>query len=233
MVEYNKIDLNLTDSQLKKLKNAIKNKNGTTTRLGNENFNKNELIHESHLTERQIKKLIGKIENNMSTDIKLSKAQINKIIKEGGNLGRLLMNFLPRLIKPAISIRKNILAPLGLSAAMPATDAAFQKNMYRSENKTLIISNNDLNDLIKIATALEEHDIFLKGTGRAITNNAKKQEGGFLSMLLGALGASLLGNLLTGKGMYRTGKGLYRTGQGLKKKNSISSFNKLRNDGLF
>ena len=218
MVEYNKIDLNLTDSQLKKLKNAIKNKNGTTIRLGNENFNKNELIHESYLTERQIKKLIGKIENNMSTDIKLSKAQINKIIKEGGNLGRLLMNFLPRLIKPTISIRKNILAPLGLSAAMSATDAAFQKNMYRSGNKTLIISNNDLNDLIKIATALEEHDIFLKGTGRAIKNNAKKQEGGFLSMLLGALGASLLGNLLTGKGMYRTGKGLYRTGQGLKKK---------------
>ena len=81
MVEYNKIDLNLTDSQLKKLKNAIKNKNGTTTRLGNENFNKNKLIHELYLTEGQVKKLIDKIENNVSTDIKLSKVQINKIIK--------------------------------------------------------------------------------------------------------------------------------------------------------
>ena len=163
----------------------------------------------------------------MSTDIKLSKVQINKVIKEGGNLGRLLMNFLPKLIKPAISIGKNILAPLGLSAAMSPTDAAIQKKMYGFGNKTLIISNNDLNDLIKIATALEEHDILLKGTNKAIKNKIKKQDGGFLSMLLGTLGASLLGNLLTGKGMYRTGQGMYRTGQGLKIKiNSISSIHK-------
>ena len=81
---------------------------------------------------------------------------------------------------------------------------------------TLIISNNDLNDLIKIATALEEHDMLLKGTTKTIKNNTKKQDRGFLSMLLGTLGASLLGSLLTGNGLYRTGKGMYRTGQGLK-----------------
>ena len=125
----------------------------------------------------------------MSTDIKLSKAQINKIIKEGRNLGRLLMNFLPKLIKPAVSIGKNILAPLGLRATISATDAAIQKKMYGTGNlknvgnKTLIISNNDLNDLIKIAAALE-HDILLKGTNKAIKNKIKKQEGGFLSILL-------------------------------------------------
>ena len=72
-------------------------------------------------------KLICKIKNNMSTDIKLSKVQINKIIKKGGNLGELLMSFLPKLIKPAISLGKNILAPLGLSAAISTTDAAIQK----------------------------------------------------------------------------------------------------------
>ena len=83
MVEYNKIDLHLTDSQLKKIKNAVKNNNGTTIRLSNENFNKNNLIHELYLTERQTKKLIKKIDNNMSTGIKLSKTQINKTIKEG------------------------------------------------------------------------------------------------------------------------------------------------------
>ena len=104
MVEYNKIDLNLTESQFKKIQNAAKNKNATTIRLSNENFNKNKLIHELYLRERQMKKLINKIENNMSTDIKLSKTQINKTIKQGGNLGTLLMNFLPKLIKPAISI---------------------------------------------------------------------------------------------------------------------------------
>ena len=72
----------------------------------------------------------------MSTDVKLSKVQINKTIKEGRTLGRLSMNFLPKLIKPAILIGKNILAPLGLSAAMSATDAAIQKNkMYGSGKK--------------------------------------------------------------------------------------------------
>ena len=99
--------------------------------------------------------------------------------------------------------------------------------MYGSGSNTLIISNNDLNDLIKIVTALEEHDILLKGTGKTIKNETKEQKGGFLSMFLGTLGGSLLGNLLTGKGLYRTGKGMYRTGQGLKKISSISSFNKL------
>ena len=159
----------------------------------------------------------------MSTDIKLSKAQINKMIKEGGNFGRLLMSFLPKFIKPAISIGKNILATLESSAAMSATDAAIQKQMYGSGMTALIISNDDLEDLIKIITALEEHDILLKGTTKTIQNETKKQEGGFLSMLLGTLGASLLGNLLTVKGMHRNGNGIYRTGQRLNKINSISS----------
>ena len=69
--------------------------------------------------------------------------------------------------------------------------------MYGSGNSMLIISNTDLNDLNKIITALEEHDILLKGTAKTIKNETKE---GFLSMLLGTLGASLLGNLLTGKG---------------------------------
>ena len=72
------------------------------------------------------------------------------------------MNFLPTLIKPAISIGKNILAPLGLSAAISATDAAIQKKMYGSGNTTLIFSNDDISDLIKIVTVLEEHDMLLK-----------------------------------------------------------------------
>ena len=115
-----------------------------------------------------MEKLNKKTENNMSTDIKLSKSQISKIIKEGGTLGRLLMSFLPRLIKPAISIGKNILARLRLSAAMSATDAAIQKKMYVSGIETLIISNDDLDDLIRIVTALEEHDMLLKRTSKTI-----------------------------------------------------------------
>ena len=78
------------------------------------------------LTQTQINKLREKVENNMSPNIKLSKAQINKLIKEGGSSGSVLAKFLPKLIKPVISLGKNILAPLGLSAAMSATDAAIQ-----------------------------------------------------------------------------------------------------------
>ena len=179
MVQYNKIDLHLRKLQLKKIADAVKNNNGTTIRISNKYFNKNQLIHELYLTEQQLNKLREKIENNMSTEVKLSKVQINKMIKEGGNLGRLLIKFLPKLIKPAISIGKNILAPPGLSAAMSAIDAAIQMKIYGSGNKTLIISDNDLNDLIKIATTLEENDILLKGATKTIKNNIKKKEEGF------------------------------------------------------
>ena len=89
------------------------------------------------------------------------------------------MNFLPKLIKPVISVGKNILAPLGLSAAMSATDAAIQKKMYGSGDMvkftTSIISNNDLDDLIKIITALEEHHILLEGANKTIEKNEKNE----------------------------------------------------------
>ena len=98
--------------------------NGTTLRIGSKNFNKSDLLHELLLTQTQINKLREKVENNMSTDVKLSKAQINKLIKERGALESILARFLPKLIKPALSLGKNILATLGVSATMSATDAA-------------------------------------------------------------------------------------------------------------
>ena len=136
----NKVSLQLSNLQLKinsccKKINAVKNNNVTTIRLSDKNFNKNQLLHQLYLTQRQMIKLINKIQNNMSTDIKLSKVQINKILKEGGNLGKLLMGFLPKLIKPAISLGKNILAPLGLTAAMSTTDAAIQKKCMVQEQQ--------------------------------------------------------------------------------------------------
>ena len=70
---------------------------------------------------------------------------------------------------------------------MSATDAAIQKKMYGSGNTTLIISNDDLDDLIKIVTALEEYDILLKGTSKTIKNKTKKQEGGFLKINIGCI----------------------------------------------
>ena len=183
----------------------------TTIRLSNKNFNKNKLLHELYLTQTQINRLREKIMDNISTDIKLSKIQINKVLKEWGNLGKLLMGFLPKLIKPAISLGQNILAPLGLIAAMSATDDTIQKKMYRSGNTTVIISDNDINDMVKIVKALEDSDVLLKGITTTIKNETIEQKGGFLSMLLGTLGASLLGNLLNGKGNYRTGYGLKKS----------------------
>ena len=93
-----------------------------------------------YLTQSQINKLREKVENNMLTDIKLSKAQINRIIKLEGALGSLLARFLQKLIKPALSLGKDILATLELTAAMSATDATIKKKdvwIWNKSNKIL------------------------------------------------------------------------------------------------
>ena len=126
MAEYKKVNLKLSNQQIKKLKEAVKTNNGTKLRIDNKNFTKAGLLHELFLTQTQINKLREKVENNMSTDIKLNNAKIHKLIKSGGALGSILARFLPKLIKLALSLGKNILAPLGLSAAMSATDAAIR-----------------------------------------------------------------------------------------------------------
>ena len=108
----------------------------------------------------------------------------------------------------------------------------------------LIIEQEDMNNIMKIIKALENSGILLKGVSKTIKNETKEQKGGFLSMLLGTLGASLLGNLLTGgKGIVRAGEGrvasrtkgdgIVRAGSGSKKTPKLtvtfSSFNKYRN----
>ena len=122
-------------------------------------------------------------------------------------------------MKVAIPLAKNVLAPLGLTTAMSAIDGSIQKNIHGSGTTKLIIENEDMNDIMKIMEALENSGILLKGVSKTIENKTKEQKGGFLSMLLGTLGASLLGNLLTGiKGTVRAGEGIVRAGTGAKKK---------------
>ena len=106
----------------------------------------------------------------------------------------------------------------------------FKKKIYGSGVK-LIIEQEDMNDIIKIIKALENSGILLKGVTKTIKNETKEPRGGFLSMLLGTLGASLLGNLLTGKGMMRAGKVIVRAGEGAKKNplNSLLPFHPLTN----
>ena len=104
----------------------------------------------------------------MSIGIKLRKAQINKVIKSGGALGSILARFLAKLMKQALSLAKNILAPLGLSAAMSATDVAIQKKIYGSGTKTVEFSNKDLDDMTKIVKALEDSDVLMKGVTKTL-----------------------------------------------------------------
>ena len=118
---------------------------------------------------------------------------------------------------------KSVLIPLGLTAAASAADAGIHKKILGSGNTTLIISNEEMNDIIKIVQALEDSNILLKGVTKTIINETKEQKGGFLSMLLG-IDASLLGNVLAGKGIVRAGsggnkkgKGIVRAGSGSKK----------------
>ena len=219
MVEYSKINCKLTNVQLNKLKKAVKSNEGATLRLGIKNFNKDETPHELLLTTRQNTKLRNAINNNSAIDIFLSKTQIKKLIQSGGFLGKLLSKLAGPLMKVALSLSKNVLAPLGLTAAMSAIDGSIQKKIHGS-GIILIIEEEDIQDIIKIIKELENSDILLKGVSKTIENEIKEQRGGFLSMLLGTLGASLLGNLLTGKGIIRAGegKGIVRAGEGSKKK---------------
>ena len=138
-------------------------------------------------------------------------------------------------MKVALPLAKNVLAPSGLTAATSAIDGSIQKKIHGSGVK-LIIEQEDMNDIMKIIEALENSGILLKGVSKAIENKTKEQRGRFLSMLLGTLGAGLLGNLLTGgKEIMRAGDGIVRAGEGSESKKNpkftvtISSINKYRN----
>ena len=111
------------------------------------------------------------------------------------------------------SLAKSVLIPLGLTTTTSATDAGIHKKMFGSAFTTLINSNEEMNDIIKIVKSLEESGLLIKGVSKTIKNEGKEQKGGFLGMLLGTLGASLLRNLLTGKGTIRAGKGTIRAGE--------------------
>ena len=192
------------------------------------------------LTTRQNTKLRNAINNNLATDIKLRKAQMKKLIQSGGFLGTLLSKLAGPLMKVAMPLAKNVLAPLGLTPAMSAIDGSIQKKIHGSGVK-LIIEKEDMNDIMKVIAALEISGNLLKGVTKTIENETKEQRGVFLGILLGTLGASLLGNLLTGgKGIMRAGDGIARAGDGIvtageeSKKNpkftiTFSSINKYRN----
>ena len=220
MVEYSKVNVKLSDTQLKKLKTAVKNKTGTTLRMSLKMLDGNDLPHELLLTRRQKPKLTNAFNNNISTELKLSKAQISKIIQSGGFLGSLLSKLAGPLMKVAASLAKNILDPLGITATASAINAGIQKKIHGSGTTTLIISNEEMNDIMKTVQSVEGSNILMEGVAKKIKNETKEQKGGCLSMLLSTLGASVLGNILAGKGIVRAGsenkkgKGIVRAAYG-------------------
>ena len=123
----------------------------------------NDLPHRLLLTKRQKTKLRNTFNNNISTDLKLSKAQISKLIQSGGFLESLLSKLVDPLMKVAVPLAKNVLAPIGFTAAVSVIDAGIQKKIHDSGTTTLITSNEEMNAIMKVVQALEDSNILLKG----------------------------------------------------------------------
>ena len=178
----------------------------------------NNFPHKLFLTNTQISKLRKALANNSLANIKLSKTQLHKIGQSGGlldrPLGQLLKAGLPLIRNVLKPLAKSVLIPLGLTATASATDVDIHKKMIGSNTTTLIISNEEINDTMQIIKSLEESGLLIKGVSGTIKNEAKEQKGGFLGMVVGTLGASLLGNLLTGKDTITAGEGAIETSRG-------------------
>ena len=201
----------MSNSQLNKLKCWIKN--GTELTLETFDCDSNDGNNFSHkmlLTNTQIS-------NGSSANIKLSKTQLQKIGQPGKFLSRLLgpllksgLPLIGDVLKP---LAKSVLIRLGLTAVASAIDTSIYKKMFGSGVTTLTILNEEMNDIMKIIKSLEESGLLITGVSQKMKNVTKEQERGFLGMLLGTLGVSLLGNLSTGKGTVRAGKSTIRAGQ--------------------
>ena len=153
------------------------------------------------------------------------------MIQSGGFLGRLL----GPLLKTGLPLIRNVIKPLawsviplGLTVAASAADAGIHNKILGSgncrsssashnNNTILIISNNEIEDIIKTVKSLEDFCLLLEGVTEIVQNKVKERKGRFLSMLLGTLGASLLGNILARWGVNRAGKGsgINRAGEGV------------------
>ena len=190
MTQYNSLNVTLSNSQLNKLKSEMKNETEVVLRWSSNMIgdNKTNLSHKLLLTIRQVADLRKASVNYLSTDIKLSKTQLSKKIQSGEFLGRLLgpllktgLTLIKNVIKP---LAKSVSFPLGLTTAASAADAGIHKKILGSGNTTtLIISNDEMNDVIKIVNYLEDSGLLLKGVIGTVQNEVKEQNGKFLSKL--------------------------------------------------
>ena len=169
MIDYNKINVKLSNLQLSKLKNAVKNNAGTTLRISAKMFNSNNLTYELFLTQRQTTKLRNATENNMSSDMKLSKAQIKKIIMLGEKLGALLSKF----ARPSMKVAKKSISTISNNSCYVCNRCRNSKKIHGSRTTTLIFSNEEMKDVMKIVQALEDQNILLKGISEIVKNETQ------------------------------------------------------------
>ena len=166
MTQYNSLHVKLSNSQLNKLKSSIKNETDVVLRISsnmacNSNDNTN-FPRELLLTNRQVTNIRKAFAKNTSTDIKLSKTRLSKIIQSGGFLGNLLGKLAGPLMKVAVPLARNVLAPLRISAAVSAIDGSILKKMLGSGMTTLIISNDEMDDILKIVKSLRKFWFIIK-----------------------------------------------------------------------
>ena len=148
--------------------------------VGNSNDNTN-FLYELLLTNRQVENIRKAFAKNTSIDIKLSRTQLSKMIQSGRVLGRLLgpllktgLTLMKSVIKP---LAKSVLIPLGLTAAASSADAGIHKKILgfgHNSNTTLIISNDEMDDILKIIKSLEDSGVLSKGVSEAIQHEAKE-----------------------------------------------------------
>ena len=183
MTQYNRVNVKLSNSQLNKLKTAIKNETDVVIRISpnmiGDSNDKGNFPHELLLTNRQVSSIRKAFTNNSWADIKFSKTQLSKMIQSGWSLrkllGPLLKTGLPLMKNVITPLAKSVLIPLGLKAAASAADAGIHRRILGSSNNTtLIISNKDMDDLIKIVKSLEDSRLLLKGVTESVQNEVKE-----------------------------------------------------------
>ena len=170
MTQYNSLNVKLSNSQLNKLKSAIKNESEVVLRLSPNMIGDNEtnFPHQLLLTNRQVANICKAFASNSSIDIKLSKTQLSKMIQSGGFLGRLLgpllktgLPLIKNVIKP---LAKSVLITLELTPVATGADAGIHKKILglgHNNTATLIISNDEMKDIIKIVKYLEDSGLLL------------------------------------------------------------------------
>ena len=220
MASYQEARLKLTNTQLNKLKSAAKNNTGPILNVNKKNVEDEELPHELFLTIRQTTKITNAFANNMSTDIKLSKTQISKIIQSGGSFGSWLGN----LRKKAPT---NIAIPLARDSSPVLVSNLTSNAINKFERKIsgkeavragrgfyLFISNEDMNDIIKIIKSFEDSGVLIDGVTETVKHEIQKQKGRFPGALLEPLAASIVQPVISSVVKVISERGVPRAGGG-------------------